>query len=242
MHIEKPYRRIYRPETTLFSGGDFENNYIVDQRNTKDLWTNYRAMRLLEKDIHLLFEFVEPANENANCFSSRSYDLLIRACTEFESQCKIVLISNGYNKKGNFNILDYYKLNKAMRLSEYSVHYSFWRDTGKTFYPFKQWEKDHTLSWFQDYNKVKHNRFIEFQKANIINLMLAFSGLLCLLYAQFGFYGITTASSISRAERGVRVSDTPFWISPPNWEHEHYNFEWKKLVTFPDPYKFFDFK
>ena len=48
------------------------------------------------RDLNEIFDFVEPSNDNTSVYSHRIYELLLRAATEFESNCKGILKANGY--------------------------------------------------------------------------------------------------------------------------------------------------
>ena len=46
------------------------------------------------------------------------------------------------------------------------------------------------LSWYADYNAVKHNREEEFERANLLCAFQALSAVAVMLVAQFGPYGL----------------------------------------------------
>src|SRR5205807_1565589 len=86
-----------------------------------------------------IFDYVEPADSNRNCFSHELYALLLRACTEFEANAKGILDANGYARTGNLNVRDYYLLNAATKLSEYIVSLPIWAGVDRTIKPFAEW-------------------------------------------------------------------------------------------------------
>jgi hypothetical protein len=47
--------------------------------------------------------------------------------------------------------------------------------------PWDKWKNDKSPDWWSDHNGVKHQRDINFEKANLINTLNSISGLFCLL-------------------------------------------------------------
>lgn len=245
MPIDKPYHRIWRP--FLNFKGDIDDLFEIDQKvdnlkyldcdeyaNQLDIHSLVNAARLILQDLDQLFFFIEPCDVNLKTYSHRIYELFLRAATEFEANCKAILQANQYVTKTNFNIKDYYKINQATKLSEYKI--SFYRWQGKQMWaPFAEWSTMHTLSWYQAYNKVKHNRLQEFSNANLENLMNAVAGLICVLHAQVGdrvggmdINGICAISTNSQFE----VDTNTFHLEVPAFpEAEQYSFVWSSLET-----------
>src|SRR5690606_24423386 len=102
---------------------------------------------------------------------------------------------NGYakvSKKGktisDWNVEDFAKLSKPMRLHEWQVALDAYVPTTYR-KPFGAWKTTHRLPWYVDYNKVKHDREIEFRRATLGNLVDAMSAVYVLLMAQFFQYG-----------------------------------------------------
>ncbi|MCP4416745.1 MAG: hypothetical protein GY805_08985 [Chloroflexi bacterium] len=147
----------------------------------------YAAYSLLVKDYLTILEFVEPVDHNESVFSHRLYEMYLRSCTEFENICKGILIDNGYQSKGNFNINDYRTLDVQLKLSDREVGLLFWQPNTKYISPFEAWKQENTpLRWYQDYNKVKHNRDTEFARASFFNVTIAVSGVFTVLFCKFG--------------------------------------------------------
>lgn len=125
MPIPNPYHRIWRPlKGYSWSQKIFEednpvrtldylsDNSFADQNEMNSLVT---TARLIIRDLYEVFNYVEPDDANSSVFSHRLYELLLRACTEFEANCKGILEANGYVKPGggNLNIQDYFKIEAA---------------------------------------------------------------------------------------------------------------------------------
>jgi hypothetical protein len=251
MGIAKPYYRIFRPDEAG-SAGEYRpipscpDYFLFDSRYANDRQELWRAYKLIEKDLLRLFEYVEPTDNNIHTYSHRTYELLLRAATEFETNCKRILESNGYQ---GTNIIDYAKINKSSRLGEYAVSLRVWYPGKKTLKPFAAWNAGtHSLPWYQSYNDVKHHRNQDFAKASLENVLCAIAGLYVILFSQFlfasGLPGSTEDCEVSLDEKTISTSGDIFEILPPlNWkEEELYSFEWDTIKGCPQPFNKFPFK
>jgi hypothetical protein len=253
--LAQPYRRLIRP----FGPGRYESDHlgatpsdshVVDPRYSPDRIDFVRAYRLLEDDLIEIFDYVEPVDANKLAYSHRIYQLLLRACTEFEANAKAVLRANGYSKSSNFNIIDYHKLEAACRLSEYGVMTPVWSGARRVFEPFKAWQSSGAytpLGWYQAYNDTKHNRTSSFPAANFGNVLDAVAGVFIVLFAQYNilaFDPYRTVTMIQNDDNGFLSHSTPlFHIRLPNgWtDAEKYGFDWKQLKAQTDPFQSYPF-
>lgn len=161
------------------------------------------ALQLLYRDLETLFEYVEPCDANLAVFSHRIYELYLRACTEFEALCKDVLgLSNG-------NIKDYEAVQQKLDVARYSAALNLWQPGSKHLSPFAAWQANpaEPLTWYRDYNSVKHNRNAEFAKANLGNMILAVTAVHCLFRAAYGL-GNTNLTVHLDGEVHYEVQDT----------------------------------
>src|SRR5690606_11574118 len=149
---------------------------------------------------------IQPHQNNYGTYSHRIFELFLRTCSEFEANCKQILLMNNYTKNNKsieessdiYRIEDYYKINSACKLHEYIVKidigsellviksYVVW-NIEKSFKKSKDDKelKYKSLNWYDDYNKVKHDRVNCFKLANLENLLKSISGLQTILFAQF---------------------------------------------------------
>ena len=245
MALAKPYHRIWRP----MKGYNFlsQNWEIIDEPQVtldylssdlfapqKELNSLVTTAHLIIRDLYELFNYVEPSDENINVYSHRLYELLLRTATEIESNFKGILSSNGYPIASNMNIKnDYYKVDKASILHDYKVIFNRWK-TYHEFRPFEAWNNGTyvTLPWYQAYNEVKHNRYNEFSKANLGNVINAIAGLLCVLHAQLGnemgnacFEGLYPIPD----DESKLVTGSFTIITPAFPESEQYDFIWDTI-------------
>lgn len=245
MSLSKPYFRIIRPEIR----GSQCRDYEIDPRYAENRVSLCRSTNLIIKDLKVLFEYIEPCEENLKTFSHRTYELLLRAATEFETNCKAILSANGYQKlNGRLNITDYYKIENSSKLSEYSVKLYGWRNSDKILTPFiwKLSNNNHTLDWYQHYNAVKHDRFKNFSKASLINVINAVAGLVITLYSQFSIHAFSSYApgTFFTIDDGYStVKNSIFAIKEPaSWnDDDMYGFNWNKLKNDNDPFKKFSF-
>ena len=239
MAITKPYFRIARIES-----GD---EYIRDRRYAPDRFMLIQSYQLIENDLKKILEFIEPADSNKDTYSHRLYELLLRCSTEFETNCKRILYANGY-RRGNLKMEDYYKINKATRVSEYEIEINNWYPSTKTFCPLQEWSSNYTLPWYQAYNHVKHDRFQNFNEATLNNVLFAAASVLAILFAQF--YEYTFSPYNDETMLAQRDSDdfrygnnSLFNIKPcTRWPgREQYIFAWSNIKNDPEPFDKYPF-
>jgi hypothetical protein len=246
--VVKPFYRTCRQlaDGTYQKGG--HGRYVSDPRFAIAGPQYVRAFLLIQKDLLNLFDYVEPADVNLNCYSYRIHELHMRVCIEVEANCKAILTENGYVNSivaPNFwTMNDYRKLNATHHLSSYEVRMPHWHGTQHTRTPFAQWTAAHGgLSWYQAYNSAKHDRHNEFPKANFEALLSAMSGLVAILSSQFitfdfkpGVLGI----SYGRPDDGFDTAIGDFFHVkfPTDWSaNERYSFDWQALKKEPDAFQ-----
>lgn len=245
MPLHKPYYRIYRPSSfkDVFTG-DLTFGYDRDERyiDPKEKSSLLSAAKLILKDYEELLEYVEPCDKNKDTYSHRIYELLLRTCTEVEANLEGIMKANGYKKpdKKNLTMTDYRKVESATKLSGYSVTMHQWRPD-RTVHPFDAWKtQTESLRWYTAYNKVKHDRSKNFDKANLENLSNAICGLLCVLSAQFG-HSLDNVdsqpSSLVYCDTENAIEIVNYSVNLPDFqESEEYGFNWEELKDTPEPY------
>jgi hypothetical protein len=202
MTITKPFRRTCRQ----FVDGDYlqhgNRGFVTDPRFARAPEHYVRAFLVIQKDLRALFDYVEPADENEQCYSYRIHELLMRSCVEVEANCKAILSENGYIRPGdadtrdangyslpgeNWNRNDYKQLNATHRLSSFQVKFPVWHGQHAVRAPFSSWDgpSGGKLTWYDAYNATKHDRNKQFKEANFGNLLDAVAGLVVLLSSQF---------------------------------------------------------
>jgi hypothetical protein len=138
---------------------------------------------------------------------------------------------------------DYRKLNPTHRLSSYQIKLPLWHGAGAVRTPFAAWASDNSLSWYQDYNAVKHDRHHSFQKANFANLLDAVCGLVSVLGSQFHTEDFGPARRGLGLSQGgpspgfdVAIGDYFHIKFPTDWPAvDQYDFDWQMLRNEPAP-------
>lgn len=185
MGISKPYKRTAR----IFVDGSYKNSgkgeYILHQNYAESPANFIRAFLLIQQDVLELFNYVEPSDTNLNTYSHRIHELLLRTCVEVEANCKAILRENGYARSGNWNMVDYKKIEQSHYLSYYFVKIQNWQGNNSEHQPFAVWASGGSLDWYQAYNNTKHDRHLNFSEANFENLVAAICGLSTLIASQF---------------------------------------------------------
>lgn len=254
MGIKQPFYRIIRPGAPVYM-------YVNDKRYASDRSQLSRSYLSIENELRSVFEFIEPAEQNIHTFSTRLYSLLLRACTEVELNCREILEANGLREKNkNFNVETYKLLEHSSFLSKYEISFENWRVADasgnieyidKKFFPFKNFDLGISRSpdWYQAYNKVKHNRSEQFEKANLENCMNAVAAVLVLLYSQFGASCIAPYGDkrmrLSTGDDFLFDENVIFGITPPkreDWGENIYDFNWDELSKTKEPFQKYDFK
>jgi hypothetical protein len=243
----KPFKRILRP--LELSSDKVGHLHLVDDRYCSERSQLVHAYHIIESDFKKIFDFVELNDSNKNTFSHRIYELILRTCTEFETNCTGILDDNGYTKSGKLNITDYFKINGASKLSEFEVRLNVWSPNPLTIKPFADWNSTSftTLSWYQNYNSVKHNRNANFHMASLENLINCMAGLYAILASQFAHhifspYQITEAYS-NDDDGFISVDTSVFSIKfPKSWDaSDVISFDWNILKNDPNPFENYTF-
>ena len=247
MAVNRPYRRTCRQfiDGRYSEGG--RGKYMIHPEYAQSPSHYVRAFLLLLKDLQELFDYIEPADNNLTCYSYRIHSLLLRACVEFEANCKAILSENGYTKASDMNMRDYRKINETHRLSSYQVKIPYWNGTEDIRTPFSTWSTGNPLPWYQAYNTTKHDRLAEFEKATFTNLLDACCGVLVILSAQFETNDFTPGNTLlaldgpnDGMESGIggyfRVKFPYDWL-----EEMRYDFDWQTLKDQQDPFQMIDY-
>jgi hypothetical protein len=165
---------------------------LVDRQDEEQV-----ILLLVQKLIDIC-AYVTPSASNLKAYGHKIRELLLLACTEFESQCRTILHSWPSFKKNQNYTKDYVHLYKICCLSEYRVNFSINRSK-ITLDPFSKWDENipsKSLAWYNAYNKVKHDRTNEFDKANLINVINSVAANLVLYCVRFGPYPLFNMQSI----------------------------------------------
>lgn len=209
MNLGEYYPRVYRPI--------FDNKKNIRIPLLYETYLTYDSAQQLKYLIEIqdsIFRTIHPHKDNFSCFGIAIRNLLFLSCTELEAQFTGVLKANGIIKQ-RYTTHDFIKLEPIFKLKEYSVKFSNYPWFGN-FSPFTNWSSKQptkSLGWYDNYNSVKHDRYNEFKKGNLMSALMSIVGLAIILKAQF-----------SHDEFIVKkLGETFDFISIPKWiEEEQY--------------------
>jgi len=179
-----------------------------------------------------IFQTVHPCDETFLTYGHEIRNLLILACTEVEAQWKGILDVHRYEAKSKHTTNDYFKLNDALHLSEYSVTLPFYPWLPKI-HPFKEWNKDNptqSLEWYDAFHKIKHDREEHFDKAQLKHTINAVCACYIMLFAQ---YGMEIHKQRHEIPVFFNIVDFPNWccseIYTHPYKHDHIEFEYSPV-------------
>ncbi|SGZ09705.1 Putative uncharacterized protein [Moritella viscosa] len=193
MSISKPYKRTAR----IFEDGSYSNGgkwqYILNPAYASNPQNYIRAFLLIQDDLKTIFNYIEPSYINRRVYSHRINELLLRTCVEVEANCKAILQENGYEQSGYWNMGDYKKIEQSHFLSKFEIKIPNWHGQNSVRTPFKKWESNDKLPWYEAYHATKHDRYANFCEANLDNLLDAICGLAVIIASQFIDYDFSPA-------------------------------------------------
>jgi len=230
------YKRIARPVT---HGPLSPDPSMQEKQNGA-----FVALRILLDKLEQVFETVDPDAAHAMVYGHRIRELLLLACMEVESSWKAVLEENGYARL-RFTTNDYVKLLRPMILDSYEVSLQAYT-VYPIFRPFEKWDAANptqSLTWYDGYNKTKHDREQNLRLASLDNAIKAVGAVVVMFYAQFGIHSFVKDDQMKRIiENTVRVETkgldayerdfyVTLWVKRDNsisafqpWNFENYPF------------------
>jgi hypothetical protein len=169
-----------------------------------------QATRNLVRQMRDVFRCVEPASQNLAVFGHEIRQVLILACTEVEAAWKAVLRANAAKgDESSWATSRYVKLLKPLLLDEWEVALT-WYPSLPPMRPFVGWasaKPTKSLPWYDNYNKVKHDRETSFECARLDTMITAVGAAIVLLASQFGTHSIVQDAVLSE----YTITNTPTW-------------------------------
>lgn len=130
----------------------------------------------MERDLEVLSRYVEFSAENFDCYSLEMARVLMAAGAEVDVVCR--LLCKKVNPDSTADNINAYR---GELLAAYQAIPAFevvLPRFGLTLQPWDEWGKPNGVPfWWTAYNKTKHHRDSEFQRANLKNTLNAVSGL-----------------------------------------------------------------
>lgn len=184
---------------------------------------HWRYFRLLEDDLESVLGVVEPCTDNESCYGPQMVKLILAIGSDvdvaFKDLMAVVPAGASGAAKGKPTIVDFRgfvqgsfqsEFDRAtLRIAHSDLEYSpwddWWQDCGGSRVPSKA-----NPGWWDAYNKVKHERFYNYDKASLGNVLQAFCGLyvvLCVLAKQEGGKTELSRLALFKDNRFGRAAD-----------------------------------
>lgn len=139
---------------------------------------HWNLLTVLESDLEIASRYIEFNSNNFSTYSTELSKLLLSSCSEIDVVMKEICekISPAAKRRSINQWADIVNNNKELSaiLGEEVTIDRF----NLSFVPFKNWTSDDSPFWWKSYNKVKHERVNNFNKASLKNTLYAYSGLI----------------------------------------------------------------
>jgi hypothetical protein len=183
LQIGQTLNGIWRP--SLYYSNDIKD---AIQINEFEKSSSEQALRILIEKLDEIFLFIEPDSNGLRAYGHKLRELLILACTEIENQWVTLFKNNGITPSGrSFTTQDYVKLLPLTAYDNYEVIFKNYNSVN--FAPFVGWNSlspTQSLSWYDAYNKVKHDCHHSFSLATLENVLYAISACIIVYSVKFG--------------------------------------------------------
>jgi len=133
--------------------------------------------------------FIQPDASNLDVYGHQLRELLILACTEVESSLRAVFAGadSSLSSDSRLTTRDYYKLCEPLFLREYELELRHYPHLPKC-RPFYGWDASkptQSLTWYDAYNAVKHDRANMLHRATLRHCIEALAAATAMYCAQF---------------------------------------------------------
>ena len=219
--IGERYKNIYRP---VFSYKLQQKHFIIENNPTSSEYDDYkiieskheyldfmRQLDIIIENLIQVFKVLAPTSNNLSSYGHYIRNIILLACMEFDSMMHNILVKNDYCDIDDKTFTgDYVKLLEVMRLNEYSIEIKDCEEL-PLLSPFDEWNKSHptsSLTWYDDYNKIKHNRSQCFDKANLKTALNSIAALAVCICAQYGHDNDLWKQTIGKY---LKIKKEPQW-------------------------------
>jgi len=124
-------------------------------------------------------QYVTHSNKNKDVYSDEFASILLLSCSELDSLFKQLCISAGYSKNGKyFTRKDYAQVIQSLFSNNFGIATGIntINNDNITIFPFENIDASKpyaNLSWWKDYQSIKHDRISNVSKGNLINVIYA---------------------------------------------------------------------
>jgi len=182
-NVGESVEAVWRPGLYYYTDIDQALNTSDSERRLSE-----QALRVLLEKLDDLFLYIEPDTVSMNTYSHKTRELLMLACTEVENFWVYYMGKANRQPFGrNYSTKDYVAINSKLFLPEFQCNlrsYAFMPPIN----PFMSWNSiapTASLSWYDAYNKTKHNRASHFSSATFNNVLYATVACIVLYIVRF---------------------------------------------------------
>jgi len=182
---------------------------------TQKIEPHWNYLLALEHDLERLSRYVEFDSKNFECFSLEIPRVLLASAAEADVVCKQVCRKVD-SKSSADNINEYRREITASfpAIPEFEVLIPRF---GLALRPWDEWSKSNGVPfWWTAYNKIKHERDAEYQRANLKNALNAVAGLFIMVL--YLYREKAKSGELVPALQLLQVSDNHF----VGWNHTRY--------------------
>lgn len=158
-----------------------------------------QALRLLINKLDDILLYIEPDLNSLNTYSHKTRELFILACTEVENFWKYYITKSSSKPKNrkSYTTNDYVLLVDKLHLKEYQFSLKAYSKISSII-AFENWDSSNptsSLSWYNSYNKTKHDRDSHFSEASLLNCIKAVFACLVMYCVRFSPYRLFDQSN-----------------------------------------------
>jgi hypothetical protein len=150
-----------------------------------------QTLYLLLDALQALFLVVEPEGDGLTAYGPRMRELLILACTEVEDGWSHFLrVAGKAARRQGWSTNDYVALKEPLYLPEYKLMLQPYANVPPV-RPFEHWDEARptaSLTWYDAYNKTKHDRAGSLNQATLQRCIEAVAANIVLFCVRFGPY------------------------------------------------------
>jgi len=143
------------------------------KRNTFEMYWSYYLS--IEEMFRRTSQYISHTEDNQHAYSDEFTKIILLSCSEVDSLLKLLCSCKGVSKKGKYYNMSMYAdvLQNTKDIKEYAYcTQSSTVSHGVIVFPFKEictTKQYGGLSWWSDYQSLKHNRLLNAKKGNLFN-------------------------------------------------------------------------
>lgn len=180
--------------------------------NERELLNEVRSFSSIASGLIRIFDYIEPEASNLNSYSNKLRELIFLACTEVEYLWLKFLQDNAYPSKNSYSTIDYVKCLPHLKLNDYEAQLIHFPGLGN-FKPFDGWNSQQptkSLTWYNAYNSVKHNRGANMPMATLKSAINSVAAIYILLKAQHGYSEFRSVIDMPNIDL-FKMTSEPSW-------------------------------